>query len=158
MICPSCGTELPSGSRFCLSCGRPAESLTELMTSPAAIARCDLSVSSETIAVGGLSPGRYLPGATGSSACLSMEFIDGEDLVALCAIRAFVFVRIGLVAAIADAFVWSLFESAPPTLQTSAWYASSGFATHAIVGALAVYGFKTAIGKQSLLDGAAIAD
>jgi hypothetical protein len=79
-------------------------------------------------------------------------------VVALCAIRAFVFVRIGLVTAIVDAFVWSLFESAPLTWQTSAWYASSGFATLAPVGALAVYGFKTAIGKQSILDGAAIAD
>ena len=86
-----------------------------------------------------------------------MEFIDGEDLVALCAIRAFVFVRIGLVAAIVDASSGRC-SRAPLTLQTSAWYASSGFATLAIVGALAVYGFKTAIGKQSILDGAAIAD
>jgi hypothetical protein len=39
------------------------------------------------------------------------------------AVRTFVLVRIGLVAAMVDGFVWTLFMSSPMTLQTSAWYA-----------------------------------
>jgi hypothetical protein len=41
-------------------------------------------------------------------------------------IRAFVLLRVGLIAAIGDAFVWTMFESAPITLRTSVWYASAG--------------------------------
>ena len=73
------------------------------------------------------------------------------------AVRTFALVRIGLVAAIVDSFVWTLFSSSPMTLQTSAWYSSAGYVSLAIVGALAVYGFKTALGGRPLLDGAAIA-
>ena len=63
MPCPSCGTVLPPGSRFCPSCGQPAESLSELATSPGLIARgVNRLASSETIPIGGLTPGSVLAG------------------------------------------------------------------------------------------------
>jgi hypothetical protein len=58
-------------------------------------------------------------------------------------------VRIGLVAVIVDSYVWTLFASSPMTLQSSAWYASTGYAALAIVGALAVYGYATATAGRS---------
>jgi hypothetical protein len=73
-------------------------------------------------------------------------------------VRTFVLVRIGLVAAFVDGFVWTLLMSSPMTLQTSAWYASAGYASLAVVGAIAVYGFRTALGGRPVLDGSAIAD
>ena len=73
-------------------------------------------------------------------------------------VRTFVLVRIGLVAAMVDAFVWTLFMSAPMTLQTSAWYAGAGYAAFAVVGAIAAYGFRTALGGRMILDGPALAD
>jgi hypothetical protein len=54
--------------------------------------------------------------------------------------------------------VWTLFLSNPMTLQSSAWYSSAGYVPLGIVGAIAVYGFKTAMGGRPVLDGAAIAD
>jgi hypothetical protein len=66
-------------------------------------------------------------------------------LIAGGALRTFVLVRIGLVAAIVDAFVWTVFGSSPMTLQTSAWYSSAGFVSLGIIGAIAVYGFRTAL-------------
>jgi serine/threonine-protein kinase len=65
------------------------------------------------------------------------------------ALRAVALVRIGLVAVIVDSYVWTLFASSPMTLQSSAWYASTGYAALAIVGALAVYGYATATAGRS---------
>jgi serine/threonine-protein kinase len=79
-------------------------------------------------------------------------------LVAGGALRTFAIVRIGLVAAIIDSFVWTLFSSSPMTLQTSAWYASAGYASMTIVGAIAIYGFKIALGGRPVLNGATIAE
>ena len=56
--------------------------------------------------------------------------------------------RIGLVAAIVDAFVWTLFASSPMTLQSSAWYSSAGYVSLIAIGALALYGFRTALGVR----------
>jgi hypothetical protein len=67
-------------------------------------------------------------------------------------------VRIGLVAAIVDSFVWTLFSTSPMTLQRSAWYASAGYASLAIVGAMAVYGFRTTLGGRPVLHGVAVSD
>lgn len=64
-------------------------------------------------------------------------------LIAGGALRTFALVRIGLVAAIIDAFVWTLFATSPMTLQRSAWYSSAGYVSLGIVGAIAVYGFQT---------------
>jgi serine/threonine-protein kinase len=79
-------------------------------------------------------------------------------LIAGGALRTFALVRIGLVAAIVDAFVWTLFATSPMTLQPSAWYSSAGYVSLGIIGAIAVYGFRTALGGRPVLDGAAIAD
>jgi serine/threonine-protein kinase len=79
-------------------------------------------------------------------------------LVAGGALRTFVLVRIGLVAALVDSFVFTLLLSNPITLQSSAWYSSAGYVALGIVAAIAVYGFKTALGGRPVLDGAAIAD
>jgi hypothetical protein len=79
-------------------------------------------------------------------------------LVACGALRTFTLVRIGLVAAIVDAFVWTLFATSPMTLQTSAWYSSAGYVSLGIIGAIAIYGFRTALGGRPVLDGAAIGD
>lgn len=74
------------------------------------------------------------------------------------ALRTFTLVRIGLVAAIVDAFVWTLFSTSPMTLQHSAWYASAGYASLGIVAAMAIYGFRTALGGRPVIEGAVIRD
>jgi eukaryotic-like serine/threonine-protein kinase len=66
-------------------------------------------------------------------------------------IRAFVLLRVGLIAAIVDAFVWTIFESAPITLRTSVWYASAGYTAVVIVLAIASFGFKTALAGRPIL-------
>ena len=79
-------------------------------------------------------------------------------LVAGGALRTFALVRIGLVAAIVDSFVWSLFSTSPITLQTAAWYASAGYVSLAIVGAMAAYGFHTALAGRPILKDSALSD
>ena len=74
------------------------------------------------------------------------------------AIRTFTLVRIGLVAAIVDAFVWTLFATSPMTLQTSAWYSSAGYVSMGIIAAIAVYGFKTAVAGRLVLKDPVLAD
>jgi hypothetical protein len=65
---------------------------------------------------------------------------------------------VGLVAAIVDSFVWTLFSTSPMTLQRAAWYARAGYASLAIVGVIAVYGFRTALGGRPVLHGVALGD
>jgi hypothetical protein len=57
-----------------------------------------------------------------------------------------------------DVFVWTLFTSSPMTLQTSAWYANVGYVSLAIVGAIAVYGFKAALAGRPILKDSALGD
>jgi hypothetical protein len=66
-------------------------------------------------------------------------------------IRAFVLLRVGLIAAIVDAFVWTMFESTPITLRTSVWYVSAGYAAMVIVLAIAGFGFETALAERPIL-------
>jgi serine/threonine-protein kinase len=79
-------------------------------------------------------------------------------VIAAGVLRAFVLVRIGLVAAIVESFVALLLVGSPMTLQTSAWYASAGYVTLTIVGAMALFGFTTALGGRAPLQGAALDD
>jgi hypothetical protein len=44
------------------------------------------------------------------------------------------------------------------TLQTSAWYANVGYVSLAIVGAIAVYGFKAALAGRPILKDSALGD
>ena len=54
--------------------------------------------------------------------------------------------------------MWTLFISNPMTLQSSAWYSTVGYVPLGIVGAIAVYGFRTALGGRPVLGGAALGD
>ena len=44
------------------------------------------------------------------------------------------------------------------TLHISVWYASLGYPSLAVAGALAVYGFQTAVGSRPMVEGSAAAD
>jgi serine/threonine protein kinase len=69
---------------------------------------------------------------------------------------AFVLTRIGLLAMIIRSLLGNLLFLGPITLQASAWYASVGYVSFAIVAAIALYGFKTSLGGRPVL--AAIQD
>ncbi len=60
MRCPSCASELQGPSRFCPSCGQATDSPSQLTTSPGVIAHGVNRLSSESIPVGGLTPGSVL--------------------------------------------------------------------------------------------------
>ena len=62
MRCPSCASELQTWTRFCPSCGQRTESPSELTTSPGVIAHGVNRLSSESIPIGGLTPGSVLAG------------------------------------------------------------------------------------------------
>jgi serine/threonine-protein kinase len=53
---------LPAGSRFCSACGQPTDPESQLLTSPAAVVAVGVGrlVSTESIPVGGLTPGSVL--------------------------------------------------------------------------------------------------
>jgi len=59
--------------------------------------------------------------------------------------------RVGLGAFVSAMFVDRLLHHFPLTLHASAWYAGYGYAALAIVGAIALYGFKTSLGGQKLI-------
>jgi predicted Ser/Thr protein kinase len=59
--------------------------------------------------------------------------------------------RYGVVAILVTAFVVSAFQRFPLTLQTSVWYAGIGYAALLVVGAIAVFGFRTSLGGRPLL-------
>jgi hypothetical protein len=77
-------------------------------------------------------------------------------IIVIGAIRALVLIRFGLIAEMVTSLVWTLFMTSPMTLDTSAWYAGPGYATAVFFGAIATYGFTTALGGRSLLEPAAI--
>jgi hypothetical protein len=70
----------------------------------------------------------------------------------------FVLKRSGLVAFMATLFIMGVFTTFPMTFQTSAWYAGYGYAALAVVGAVALYGFKTSLGGRPLVSGALLDD
>jgi len=86
-----------------------------------------------------------------------MSWASVPVIIAGGALRTFALVRIGLAAVVVDGFVWTLFASSPMTLQTSAWYSSAGYVSLGIVGAMAIYGFKTALAGRPILKDADIA-
>jgi len=89
---------------------------------------------------------------------VSLTWATVPVIVVIGAIHAAVLIRFGLIAEIVSTLVWALFMTSPITLQTAAWYAGPGYAMFAFVGAIALYGFKTALGGRSLLEGAEIGD
>src|SRR5215470_2039346 len=64
MQCTSCSADLPVGSRFCLSCGRAIGPVSQASTAMAAgvgaVAGVGRLISSDSIPVGGLTPGTVL--------------------------------------------------------------------------------------------------
>jgi len=73
-------------------------------------------------------------------------------IIVIGAIRALVLIRFGLIAEMVTSLVWTLFMTSPMTLDTSAWYAGPGYAMAVFFGAIAAYGFTTALGGRSLLE------
>jgi hypothetical protein len=49
-------------------------------------------------------------------------------------------------------FVIGFLQSYPITFDTSAWYAGGGYFALALVAAVALYGFRTALGSRRILD------
>src|SRR6185503_13699469 len=66
MRCPSCAREIPSDSRFCLSCGHAISSISQMPTgageNAAASPQLARRITSDVIPVGGFSPGTILTG------------------------------------------------------------------------------------------------
>src|SRR5262245_56621239 len=63
MQCLSCSEEIPASSRFCLSCGKPVESFSQMptnMASSAAAPQLARRISSSSVPVGGFAPGTIL--------------------------------------------------------------------------------------------------
>jgi hypothetical protein len=63
--CPSCSAENAAGSRFCSSCGQAIAAVSQMATAapaaaPAMAAGVGRLVSSDSIPVGGLTPGALL--------------------------------------------------------------------------------------------------
>jgi serine/threonine-protein kinase len=64
----------------------------------------------------------------------------------------FLVVRHGLLGLAIYLFISELFLFIPMTLQTSAWFFGMGLTGFLIIGAIAVYGFRTSLGGRRLLD------
>jgi serine/threonine-protein kinase len=66
IVCPSCSAQVPAGSRFCLNCGKALPPLSQLPTATAEalplkiVARAHRVISSDSIPVGGFTPGIVL--------------------------------------------------------------------------------------------------
>jgi serine/threonine-protein kinase len=60
-------------------------------------------------------------------------------------------VRFGLLAAVAQFYVWGLFIFFPVTGDLSAWYAGGGVTALVVLAALTLYGFTTALGGRPAL-------
>ena len=88
-----------------------------------------------------------LPAA--SAAAGPTVWIDLADTL-LLGVRLLVLTRVGLLAGMVNGFVFLIF-SYPFTFDTSAWYASAGYVYLAVVAALTLYGFRTALGGRPLV-------
>lgn len=65
---------------------------------------------------------------------------------------AFMLVRFGLLCSIIGYFCFSLVIAYPVCFDLTAWYASAAIFPLFVVGAIAVYGFRTTLGGRSILD------
>jgi hypothetical protein len=89
--------------------------------------------------------------------------VSGENLaieipfaVLIATILAFVVLRFGLLAVAVAGLVGTLLRLSPVTLDFSRWYAGRSLFTLAIVAALALIGFRLALGKRPVLGMAAL--
>jgi len=76
-----------------------------------------------------------------------------ENLLLVLALK-----RFGLFAFMAAVFIVGVFADFPMTFQSSVWYAGYGYAALGVVGAIALYGFKTSVGDKPLIVGASVED
>ena len=60
-------------------------------------------------------------------------------------------VRLGLLAAVLQFYVWGLFIFFPLTADLSAWYAGAGVSAALVLATLTLYSFRTALGGRSAL-------
>jgi hypothetical protein len=74
------------------------------------------------------------------------------------ALVIFLLWRVGLVAMIAALFVYQVFARYPMTFQASWWYSGLGYTALLIVGAIALYGFKTSLGGRPFVAGVGLDD
>jgi serine/threonine-protein kinase len=63
-----------------------------------------------------------------------------------------VLIRVGFLAVAVVGYVITTLNAFPLTFEASAWYAGFGYAALAIVAALALFGFKTALGGQRVFE------
>ena len=78
--------------------------------------------------------------------------------VIINSLTVFLLVRFGVLAVIASIFFGVFLGNFPLTTDTSAWYASIGFAGILLMAAMAFYGFYTSLGGQPAFGGAALDD
>jgi hypothetical protein len=67
-------------------------------------------------------------------------------------IAAFLLVRFGLVSMMAAFFANAVLNRYPITFQSSAWYASYGYAALLVLAAIAFYGFRTSLAGRRVLE------
>jgi serine/threonine-protein kinase len=64
----------------------------------------------------------------------------------------FLLMRFGLVAMLVMFWTEILFLTVPITMHPSAWYSTAGYAALVLIGAVALYGFRTSLAGRPLLD------
>jgi protein kinase-like protein len=84
-------------------------------------------------------------------------WVDAVIGLILVSVFLWVLVSFGLVALIVSVFTSFLFVSYPMTFR-STWYASYGYAALAVVAAIALYGFRTALGERPILRAPELSD
>jgi hypothetical protein len=63
-----------------------------------------------------------------------------------------VLMRVGLVSSVLGTIVIYVLTDFPVAFQTSAWYSNSGYAAIILIAGLALYGFRTSLGGNPVLD------
>jgi serine/threonine-protein kinase len=89
---------------------------------------------------------RTAPALGGESVLLPVFALTRE------AIFVFILLRFGVAGGMAMGCVLGFLQLYPITFDTSAWYAGGGYFALALVAAVALYGFRTALGSRRILD------
>ncbi len=90
-------------------------------------------------------------GTGGLAPVLAVSAAAIGSLILLASIRAG-----GLLAALIQLYVWRVLATAPLTLDASRWYAWRSWFVVALVVAIAIWGFRNVLGKQSAFPAAAL--